>query len=307
MAYEYKPWSGNEWQEHVLLLLKRHYGPGGFQELPDTDQGDAGLEGFSNDGCAYQCYAPEEPLTVQQRADKHKRKIYKDLRKFCKNQALLQPLLGLVKVKCWILVVPRFDSKDVVAYAETQAANVRATGLSYTTANFCARVTNGDEFAVEREQLLRAGLAKISVQVPAPVQAELDQWSQIHANLVRVLDGKLARMKPTSQAAALADLRGLLIGHYVTGQNAISALHNDFGELYEKVVEIKAQHEQFLATESMTATGLPSQVLRETIGAYEKTLIEKVLGIDSHTAKMLVWEAVADWLLRCPLDFEKVA
>lgn len=307
MAYDYKQWSGDEWQKHVLLLLKRHYGPGKFQEVPDTDQGDAGLEGFSNDGCAYQCYAPKEPLSVQQRADKHKRKIYKDLRKFCKNQALLQPLLGSTKITCWILIVPRFDSKEVISYAESQAAVVRAAGLSYAAGAFCARITTGDEFAVEREQLLRVGLAKISVQVPPPAPADVEKWSQINANLVRVLDGKLARMKPASQAAALADLRGQLIGHYVAGQNAISALHNDFGELYEKVLEVKAQHEQFLATESMTATGLPTQVLRDTITAYEKSLAETVLGLDSHTAKMLVWEAVADWLLRCPLDFEKVA
>jgi hypothetical protein len=57
----------------------------------------------------------------------------------------------------------------------------------------------------------------------------------------------------------------------------------------------------------MTAAGLPTHVLRDTMSAYEKTLVENVLGIDSHTAKMLVWEAIADWLLRCPLDFEEVA
>src|SRR5436305_8600583 len=120
MSYDHKIWSGDEWQEHVLLLLKRHYGPGEFQEVPDTDQGDAGLEGFSNDGCAYQCYAPEEPLTLQQRAEKHKRKIYKDIQKFVKNQAVLLALIGSVKIKRWILVVPRIDSKEVIGYAEKQ-------------------------------------------------------------------------------------------------------------------------------------------------------------------------------------------
>lgn len=76
------------------MLLKRHYAPGQFQQIPAKDRGDAGLEGFTNDGCAYQCYAPEEPLTLAQRTEKHKKKIYRDIKKFRENCTLLRGLLG---------------------------------------------------------------------------------------------------------------------------------------------------------------------------------------------------------------------
>src|SRR5580698_3196602 len=81
MASTFKTWSGDEWQEHIVMLLKRHYAPGQFQEIPDKHRGDAGLEGFTNDGCAYQCYSPEEPLEIAGRLDAHKRKIYRDIQK----------------------------------------------------------------------------------------------------------------------------------------------------------------------------------------------------------------------------------
>src|SRR4051812_6267412 len=87
-------WSGPDWQKHVLLLLKRHYGPGNFHEIPDQDRGDRGLEGFAQDGCAYQCYAAAEPLPIVDLRESQKRKITRDIKKFCDNSQILHKLLG---------------------------------------------------------------------------------------------------------------------------------------------------------------------------------------------------------------------
>src|SRR4051794_246069 len=128
MDAEFIQWSGEDWQEHVALLLKRHYPIGHFQEIPDAHLGDAGLEGFTNCGCAYQYYAPEEPLSKADRLEKHKTKIRKDIKKFRDNRDLLVKLFGLVKIHAWVLVVPIFDSKELISYGETKAAEVRALG-----------------------------------------------------------------------------------------------------------------------------------------------------------------------------------
>jgi len=42
-----------------LRLLKRHHGHTNYQEVPAKHGGDLGLEGFSTNGCAYQCYAAQ--------------------------------------------------------------------------------------------------------------------------------------------------------------------------------------------------------------------------------------------------------
>jgi hypothetical protein len=60
-------WEGNDWQEHVLTLLRSHYDPGQFQDVPDNHVGDFGIEGYSLDGCVYQCYAAQEPLSTNAR------------------------------------------------------------------------------------------------------------------------------------------------------------------------------------------------------------------------------------------------
>ena len=59
--------NGPEWQDYVLNLLRLRYSVGALSVVPDTDRGDYGIEAFATDECAFQCYAPEEPLTTQQR------------------------------------------------------------------------------------------------------------------------------------------------------------------------------------------------------------------------------------------------
>lgn len=40
--------------------------------------GDYGIEGFSTDGIAYQCYADQDSLGLRARTDKQKKKLYDD-------------------------------------------------------------------------------------------------------------------------------------------------------------------------------------------------------------------------------------
>jgi hypothetical protein len=85
-----KEWSGDEWQEHIVRLLRARYSePGMFQEMPSRDRGDLGLEGFSRDGVCYQCYAPEPPYDVKDLYEKQRGKITTDIGKFMKNRQSL--------------------------------------------------------------------------------------------------------------------------------------------------------------------------------------------------------------------------
>ena len=65
MTSSYYIWDGEEWEQRVQLYLKRRYGPGEYVHLPAKHLGDFGIEGFSRDGLAYQCYAAQEPLSTK--------------------------------------------------------------------------------------------------------------------------------------------------------------------------------------------------------------------------------------------------
>lgn len=75
-------WDGPSWEQHCLKLLRLRYkAPGQFEYVPSSDQGDLGIEGFSHDGCAYQCYAPEGPLPIKDRYERQRDKLTEDLAK----------------------------------------------------------------------------------------------------------------------------------------------------------------------------------------------------------------------------------
>ncbi|PEF92567.1 hypothetical protein COL10_03475 [Bacillus cereus] len=74
---------GKEWGNHIQLLLKRHYGTN-YQDVSYEDGGEYGLEGFSLDGCVYQCYAGKEPVTTEELYKNQRNKITRDINVFFK-------------------------------------------------------------------------------------------------------------------------------------------------------------------------------------------------------------------------------
>lgn len=69
--------SGDDWQKFVVRLLYSRYGSN-LIEVPDQHKGDHGIEAFTTDGCAYQCYAPEGDVGPAIIAERHKIKITND-------------------------------------------------------------------------------------------------------------------------------------------------------------------------------------------------------------------------------------
>ena len=105
MAGDARPWNPKEWEKHVQLLLKKRYAhpPGTYQEVPDTVKGDCGVEGFAQDGTAYQCYSAQQWINPEDLLKKQKNKISADIAKFIKNADELCKLFGEVKIAQWNL------------------------------------------------------------------------------------------------------------------------------------------------------------------------------------------------------------
>ena len=189
---------GNEWQKYISLLLKRKYGAGGFLEIPDTDRGDFGIEGFSRDGNAYQCYAAEEPLSSADLLKKQKIKITRDIKKFKDNQGDLLRVFGPTKIKCWILVVPRWSSKDLTLHGEKKAKEIRDLQLEYVDENFVIHIITEDYFQKERKELYDVGMTRIEVDPIEVEQCEIDDWMEEEDNeeMLVNLERKIRKIRP---------------------------------------------------------------------------------------------------------------
>jgi len=298
-------WRDNpeEWQEHIILLLKRRYGATEFQEIPDRDRGDYGLEGFARDGSAYQCYAAEEPLSTKELYDKQRNKITKDINKFKNNQADLVKIFGPTKISRWILVVPRWESKDLLKHAEKKAEYIRNANIPYVADSFFVHIATEEDFAVERQSLLDVGLAKIQVDPDEFNTATGEDWSEENDDLVKELDRKIEILNPRFDKNSLVRLRGKFISHYIEGQNVLEKLRSEYSDLYVAVKRLKTNRKKFLETSSQIPTGIPADTFNRALSEFKNELTDEVKGLSNNTIETLSYEAVSDWLLRCPLDF----
>lgn len=288
-------WDGNAWQEHVSQLLRLRYGTGGYQQVPDNDRGDCGIEGFSpEDGRCFQCYAPTEPLTPKARYERHRDKITKDVGKFIANKSKFVEILAATKIRFWVLVVPLHDSKDTVAHCQEKTLLIRKAGLPYAAADIHVVVSDQSEFKVEREKLLADGLAKLNLPVESVTVPP-----EVEPQLLSVLDGKVGKLVPQEDRARI---RALFLKHHAEGGAFLENLRREHGLIFEQVVDKKRARERTLELRTSLSANQPKQILQEVVSDIQKEL-ESIRSLTAEQRDALTYEFVADWLLRCPLSF----
>jgi hypothetical protein len=297
-----KDWDGVEWQKHIELLLLRHHGPGNYQRIPDTVSGDAGLEGFCrSSGYAYQCYAAQGIYDAKKLYEKQRDKISADIGKLINNKQKLIPLLGPTKLIRWVLVVPHFNNKDIISHAETKAEEVRKSGLPYIAPNFAIHVIDDDAFAVERESLIKASLVQLQIPFTTTDHQKVSAFQAAHNTLISNLERKLRSLLPANDPTREAALKEHLIRHHLDGQAALQHIQAAYPDTYGAMLQHKRIREAYLETEHLLPGA--SKTLQAELQDYKNRLLKDIKGLSEAQADVFAWEAVVDWLLRCPLDF----
>jgi hypothetical protein len=302
MPEQYKEWNGEEWQEHIARLLRARYSePGMYQEMPSRDKGDLGLEGFSRDGICYQCYSAEPPFTVPSLYDKQRDKITDDTAKFIKNAKRLKNVFGDLRIKRWLLVVPYFFSTKLLEHCTTKTAEVIAAKLPYVDAHFCVGVITDSEFEIELCRLAAVRLHQHDIDVSAPGAEDIANFTSGNTGLLTNISTKAAKLPKLQTSKKIDEFTFRMVQHYLRGQAAAEALRARDPEQFESLLRCKNAMEDILVIQSMVQTGDASTV-QKTFTDFRKDLQLQV-SVSPHTADVMAWGAVADWLLRCPLDF----
>ena len=231
-----------EWQNLVEKLLTMRYGIGEFLPIPDTVRGDCGIEGFTRDGKAFQCYAAEEPLTPHDLTTKQKAKITRDTNKLVAYKDQLTRLLGPTVLKEWILVVPRWEDKSLLAHAEEKLKLIRSVGISFISPTIVPGICTGDTFVVERQRLIQAGKDSLRINASLVDHTQIKDWVSANDTLVATLHRKTMTLRCQDERTA-RQLRDETVRQYLDGQNALAKLRRDYPELFEVVDRIKKDKE----------------------------------------------------------------
>lgn len=298
-----KAWDGKEWQKYIEELLVLHYGPEDFQRIPDECQGDFGLEAFTRSGIGFQCYAPQGRLTIKQRYEKHRIKLSADISKLMVNQKGLQAVLGQTVLKRWFFVIPDHDNKQLIVFANKKSREVCAKCLPYITQDFEIQIHDDGSFPVARNKLLGVPDVAIALDMPQAEVTQVQDWAAENDKLVQVVDGKLGRLSTLLSRKRRIDFRNLLIARSIEGENILEQIRTISPDCYERIVGIKSARASSLAMENYTSTINPSDRLNAVVADYTATLRTDVKVLPRGAETILGYEAVAEWLAQCNLDF----
>lgn len=274
-----KIWDPNEWEQYIMALLRRHYGPGDFVEVPAKHRGDFGLEGFSTkDGCAYQCYAAEEPVSTATLYEKQRDKTTRDLGKFINNHADLVKLFGATKIRRWILMVPRFESANLIQHLTAKSQEVLAASLPYAQDDFRACVETDASFEIEKAELYMVGIHKVAVPLPEVDDSALSEWQQGNSSQLETLGRKLATLLNVNpDSPEVHTLRRRMVRHLLEGQNALQHLKLTYPQLYQDARVCKSHREHYLDTWTGLMGTDPSRMFDDVLKDFHSELLTSVV------------------------------
>jgi hypothetical protein len=308
MPGDMNPWDPNDWEKHIQKVLKVRYSQpvGSYQHIAADIKGDCGLEGFALDGTAYQCYACQNWNDFGILLTHQKNKMTADIGKLLRKEAELMAIMGDIRICIWNFVLPFWNDKDLLKHARKKEDEVRKKGPKHVTPDFRISVITGDEFAIETRSLAKQDLYQFDVKGEMPDSvAAVAKWFEDNTGL-EIADN-LNRKSAIIANGKSEDMRKRFLNRIVTdftyGQVILGKLELDFPEIFEDIIQRKTAREVELDSECLTNTSVPGEFFNATLTGY-KSQLKSVRGISPHAANLLAREAVADWLLRCPLEFE---
>jgi hypothetical protein len=300
LAKHRRDWEAIEWQGHARRLVQRRHGAVNVQSVPDEVQGDCGIEFYTLDGTAYQCYAPEKPSAVQAAASAMKAKAGRDLGKLAKHRDKLVRIFGSTRIERWILFCPFLDDKDVVAYVRTKGAEVPAWGLEFISERFEAVVHSLEDFEDES-----AALRALPLLIAPPAGLTIAVLRQLpSSDLETVLIDKLQRANPNDSAEQIDRKKQAFVNAHARRESVLAKMSLEQPELWERAMVCIHGEEQRL--EATGAVGeVPIVMLHNSLDRIERILQNDVTGVARTTIQEISTGTIADWLMRCPLDFPR--
>ncbi len=291
--------SGTEWQDLCLRVLHEHHGGGELIEVPDDDRGDAGLEAFSLDGCVYQCYAPEgEPLTMDRRYAKQRKKMTDDVGKFIDNRAKISDLLPPeFKVFKWILLLPYINTKRIHEHAKIQTTRVRNACLPYGGPGIVVLALTLRAYEAAKQAVIARQLNILRLP-PVP---GLD-FSGVEDPQIDVMRQKLAKTPWLQTLESRNAWVDRLLENYVAGRAHRDWLRDQYSELGDQLEEHIDDLQARLAMQYPLSQPDPQRLFAAILQDTEQT-VTSVLNVGASQSRVIAEGQVADWLMRCPLDF----
>ena len=300
----YGSFDGNSWEGFCQVCLKLKYESEGYQELPAW-KGDLGIEGFTRTGKVFQCYCPDEDYEPQTLYEKQRDKISTDLGKLKKNESELKRYLNGILIQQWIFLTPLYKNKELVRHCHTKASDFRNMNLDVLSKDFDVLIYNIDFFAAQIP--IVNGTTNNKLEIPADRDESKDiDWKGTNIDLVNnaiTKHGKRISDSPNKEEK-INKLTDFTIGDFLDEQQLVTKWKNLIPNDYEKFLRLISDYEKTVEEMCITNTDDNNLLYERIKQKLKERLMQTFPYIEDITLEKLMKGVVADWILRCPINFE---
>lgn len=295
--------SPKDWERYFKDIVRLHYLPANYRDVPDNHVGDFGIECYTLAGHVFQCYLPEQTADLKKLVDAQRKKINSDIKKFTDTNVVeLTKLFGKIKITRWILATSANESAVMAQFCAQKSIEVRDLGISYISDDFEILIHTESDYPKEVSSLRRENY-QMSFEFNDTSLEGAAIWISQNSDFLSKLDMKLPKIK--SDPAKLLEIRTFIIQKYLDYQNLMDLLRLEWASIYSVVFNCIQHRENSLIGRFLLDDGktLPGEVIKDEMMKLHNNISEEVKSFKGTDLEKIKWGVIADWLIRCPLDF----
>lgn len=299
----YGSFDGNTWETFCQQCLKLKYQDDGYQELVAW-HGDLGIEGFTRTGLVFQCYCPNDDYAPKSFYEKQRNKITTDLNKLETKKKELKEYLKETKIIKWIFLTPKIPNKELIKHCRDKAIEFRNKKSEILSDNFDVLAWDEDFFLGEAPIVLGTNGNRVEINSDDPVDSI--NWKSENNELVNHAIEKHGKLLSDvkNKDSKVNDLTNITVEDYTKGLPIISKWKELIPTDYEKFMKIVSDYEDTVVSMCIRNKS-DNNILYDNIIKELKTKLQENFGhLDSLAIDKITKYVVADWILRCPINFE---
>lgn len=282
-------------------IVKLHYSPANYRDVPDGQGGDCGIECYTLAGHVFQCYLPEQVTDIKKLVAAQKDKINRDLKKFHNNSEKLEKLFGSTKICRWILATSAHKSAEITSFCAQKSLEIRELHLNYVTSDFEVLIHTEADYRLEVEALSKQAY-QLNIEFEKNSEQKVESWIDLNLTFLNNLDRKLPKI--VGDEAQRQRTKSTLIHKYLDYQNLLNRLLQDWTDVYQIIISSVQNRQEYLEIRFLTAPELlPNEVIKMELQKLDDDLSREVITMKRTDIELIKFGVVADWLIRCPLDF----
>ena len=305
---EFGIFDGNKWENVSQLCFKNNFRDESYQEIKATP-GDFGIEGFTRTGKAFQCYCPNEHYSAKDLYENHRDKITKDLKKLKTYEKQLKNILGDTKIKKWYFVTPDYAKNEIVQHCTAKKEEVKSWKLS---------IVDNDDFEIIFEDIsflhpfLNTAIENSKMKINVASDTLIDsndklKWKDSEIPLIENSQTKNTHRINKESPNFETNLDKLVdnnVENYLEGNNILIKWQEDYPIDYETFLDITSAIESEIEERCITNTKQPSELYEDFRGLLKSELQNSFKNLAPQMISKLTNWALADWIFRCPINFE---